>query len=218
MSSTVPAQTRPVRQRIPMSAPDISEADIEAVNRVLRTPFLSIGPQIVEFEKRSAAYVGARHAIGVSSGTAGLHLCVIAAGVQEGDYVITTPFSFVSSANVILYERAIPIFVDVDEATGNIDPAQVSGAIDDLDHGGRAARRRLPGRLAEVRRGDGWRPSCPCTPSANRPIWTPSSRPPAVTTCQSSRMPARPSAPATKAAWPAPWVMQVCLLSTPTNR
>ena len=149
MSSTVPAQTRPVRQRIPMSAPDISEADIEAVNRVLRTPFLSIGPQIVEFEKRSAAYVGARHAIGVSSGTAGLHLCVIAAGVQEGDYVITTPFSFVSSANVILYERAIPIFVDVDEATGNIDPAQVSGAIDDLDHGGRAARRRLPGRLAE---------------------------------------------------------------------
>jgi dTDP-4-amino-4,6-dideoxygalactose transaminase len=90
-----------VRPRIPMSSPDITAAEVEAVKRVLQTPYLSIGPRIAEFEERFAAYIGAHHAVGVSSGTAGLHLCVIAAGVSEGDLVITTPFSFVASANVI---------------------------------------------------------------------------------------------------------------------
>ena len=77
-----------IPSHISMSSPDITAAEIEAVTRVLQTPHLSIGPRIAEFEERFAAYVGARHAIGVSSGTAGLHLCVIAAGVSEGDLVI----------------------------------------------------------------------------------------------------------------------------------
>jgi len=118
------ALNRMIQSHIPMSSPDITTAEIEAVTRVLQTPHLSIGPCIDEFEERFAAYacpepcpelrrragrrVGARHAVAVSSGTTGLHLCVIAAGVGEGDLVITTPFSFVASANVILYERAIP--------------------------------------------------------------------------------------------------------------
>ncbi len=127
-----------------MSSPDILSADIEAVTSVLKTPYLSIGPQIEAFERALAAYVGTRHAIAVSSGTAGLHLCVIAAGVGEGDLVITTPFSFIASANVILYERAIPVFVDVDPATGNIDPAQVAECAHHLTRGGKAARRWLP--------------------------------------------------------------------------
>lgn len=116
------------RLSISMSSPDITPVDVEAVNQVLHTPVLSIGPQIEAFEKASAAYVGAAHAIGVNSGTAGLHLGVIAAGVEQGDLVITTPFSFISSANCILYERGVPVFVDVDAKTGNIDPALVAEA------------------------------------------------------------------------------------------
>ncbi|HET8761736.1 MAG TPA: DegT/DnrJ/EryC1/StrS family aminotransferase [Nitrospiria bacterium] len=129
---------------IPMSGPDLTEVEIEAVTSVLRTPCLSIGPRLVEFEERFAAFVGARYGIGVSSGTAGLHLCVIASGVGEGDLVITTPFSFVASANALLYERAIPIFVDVNEADGNIDGSLVAEAAEDLRRGGRFAQRWLP--------------------------------------------------------------------------
>jgi dTDP-4-amino-4,6-dideoxygalactose transaminase len=138
-------------EQIPMSSPDITAAEIEAVKRVLQTPYLSIGPYIAEFEERFAAYVGARHAVGVSSGTAGLHLCVIAAGIGEGDLVITTPFSFIASANVILYERAIPVFVDIDPFTLNINPEQVAEAVHDLSKGGRTARRWLPPALRESR-------------------------------------------------------------------
>jgi perosamine synthetase len=114
---------------IPMSSPDITLDDIAAVNAVLQTPVLSIGPQISAFEQAAADFVGARYGIGVNSGTAGLHLGVIAAGVEQGDLVITTPFSFIASANAILYERGIPVFVDVDPRTGNIDPALVAEAI-----------------------------------------------------------------------------------------
>jgi dTDP-4-amino-4,6-dideoxygalactose transaminase len=92
--------------KVPMARPDITAAEVEAVTEVLRTPTLSIGPQLERFEEAAAAFIGARHGVGVSSGTAGLHLAVIAAGVTDGDLVITTPFSFVSSANVVLYERA----------------------------------------------------------------------------------------------------------------
>ena len=138
-------------EQIPMSSPDITAAEIEAVKRVLQTPYLSIGPYIAEFEERFAAYVGTRYAVGVSSGTAGLHLCVIAAGIGEGDLVITTPFSFVASANVILYERAIPVFVDIDPLTLNISPEQAAEAVHDLSKGGRAARRWLPPALRESR-------------------------------------------------------------------
>jgi dTDP-4-amino-4,6-dideoxygalactose transaminase len=84
---------------VPMSSPDLTDAEIQAVSQVLHTPILSIGPQLVAFEQAVAAYVDARHAVGVNSGTSSLHLCVIAAGIQEGDLVVTTPFSFVASAN-----------------------------------------------------------------------------------------------------------------------
>ena len=130
--------------QIPMSSPDLRAVDIEAVVNVLRTPYLSIGPQIKAFEQAMASFVGTAHAIAVSSGTSGLHLAVIAAGVGEDDLVITTPFSFVASANCVLYERAIPIFVDVDPHTLNVDPAQVAAAADDLTRGGDAANRWLP--------------------------------------------------------------------------
>jgi dTDP-4-amino-4,6-dideoxygalactose transaminase len=103
-----------------------------------------MGPQEKEFESSVENYSGRRHAIAVSSGTAGLHLCVRAAGITEGDFVITTPFSFVSSANVLLYERAIPIFVDVDQETGNIDPGQAAAAAADLKQGGEAGLKWMP--------------------------------------------------------------------------
>ncbi len=127
-----------------MSSPDITEAEREAVAAVMKTPNLSMGPRILAFEQAVADYVGVKHAIGVNSGTSGLHLCIHAAGIREGDLVITTPFSFVASTNVILFERGIPVFVDVDPETGNIDPARVQTALDDLASGGAAARRWLP--------------------------------------------------------------------------
>jgi len=131
---------------IPMSSPDLTEREIQAVLDVLRTPRLSMGPQQEAFEAAVARRVGARHAIAVASGTAGLHLAVRAAGIADGDLAITTPFSFVASANVLLYERAVPIFVDVDPATGNLDPAQTEEAVHDLLKGGDRARRRQPRR------------------------------------------------------------------------
>lgn len=127
-----------------MSSPDLTEADIAAVNRVLQTRYLSIGPRIEAFEEATASYVGAAHAIGVNSGTSGLHLAVIAAGVEAGDLVITTPFSFIASANCILFERAIPIFVDIDPQTLNIDPVQVAQAAADLVQAADAANKWLP--------------------------------------------------------------------------
>jgi perosamine synthetase len=129
---------------VPMSSPDLSDADVAAVNHVLETRYLSFGPRLAEFEEQFADYVGTHNAIAVSSGTAGLHLSIIAAGVEEGDLVITTPFSFISSANCILFERAIPIFVDIDSQTLNTDPAQVAQAAADLTHGGSAAKKWLP--------------------------------------------------------------------------
>ena len=117
------------RVQIPMSSPDITQAEIDAVNDVLRSSYLSIGPVIKQFEEEFARYAGTAHAIGVNSGTSGLHLGVIAAGVGEGDEVITPSFSFIASANCVLYERVVPVFVDVDPLTGNMDPAAVEAAV-----------------------------------------------------------------------------------------
>ncbi|MDY6866376.1 MAG: DegT/DnrJ/EryC1/StrS family aminotransferase [Chloroflexota bacterium] len=136
--------------KIHMSSPDLSDADRQAVQSVLETTQLSMGPKIKAFEDAFRALTGAKHAIGVNSGTAGLHLCVRAAGVDAGDIVITTPFSFISSTNVILFEKAVPVFVDVDPITGNIDPELLSEAVEDLFLGGKAARRWLPRRLPSV--------------------------------------------------------------------
>jgi len=129
---------------IPLSSPDLTDAERQAVMNVLMTPNLSMGPQIDAFEKAVCRFTGLKHALAVNSGTSGLHLCVRAADIKAGDYVITTPFSFVASTNVLLFERAIPIFVDIDPRTGNIDPLKVEEAARDLTAGGAAARRWLP--------------------------------------------------------------------------
>jgi perosamine synthetase len=115
--------------RIPLSAPDITEAEIAAVTAVLRTSRLSLGPQLEEFEQGMAHYIGASHAVAVNSGTSALHLCVRALGISEGDEVIVPSFAFIAVANVIGYQRAVPVFVDIDPQTLNLDPARVEEAI-----------------------------------------------------------------------------------------
>ena len=122
----------------------LPEDDLQSVIKVLEGPNLSMGPQIAAFEKLFCDYTGARHAIGGNSGTAGLHLCVRAAGIQAGDLVLTTPFSFISSSNVILFENAIPVFMDADARTGNIDISQLAEAARDLSAGGKKAEKWLP--------------------------------------------------------------------------
>jgi perosamine synthetase len=114
---------------IPLSSPDITQREIDAVLEVLHTPTLSIGPKVLEFEEKVARVAGRRHAVAVSSGTSGLHCAMIAAGIKAGDEVITTPFSFVASANCILYVDAKPVFVDIDPKTLNMDVNKVPAAI-----------------------------------------------------------------------------------------
>ena len=114
---------------IPLSSPDITESEIAAVTAVLRTPRLSLGPQLEAFECAFANYIGTSHAVAVSSGTAGLHLCVRALGIGEGDEVIVPSFTFIAAANAILYERATPVFADIDAGSLNLSPAAVERAI-----------------------------------------------------------------------------------------
>jgi dTDP-4-amino-4,6-dideoxygalactose transaminase len=110
---------------IPLSAPDVGEREVEYVNRVLRSSQLSMGPWLEKFEREFAGYVGTNHAIAVNSGTSGLHLCVRAMGIGANDEVITTSFSFVASVSCFLYEGALPVLVDIDPKTLNLDPAAV---------------------------------------------------------------------------------------------
>ncbi|HSH78807.1 MAG TPA: DegT/DnrJ/EryC1/StrS family aminotransferase [Herpetosiphonaceae bacterium] len=136
-----------LKPALPMSSPDLTEAEIAAVNRVLASPVLSIGPNLEAFEQAFAEYIGVGYGVGVNSGTSGLHLCAIAAGIESNDFAITTPFSFIASANAILYERALPVFADVDPLTGNIEPTLVVEAIEDFVNGRPTARRWLPPAL-----------------------------------------------------------------------
>ena len=115
--------------RIPLSSPDISEQDIDAVAAVLRTPNLSRGPKGRDFENAIAEYVGVSHAVAVSSGTSGLHLCIRALNISAGDDVIVPSFAFIAVANAVRYENATPVFVDIDGQTLNLDPALVEAAI-----------------------------------------------------------------------------------------
>ena len=115
--------------RIPLSAPDISEEEIQAVVNVLRTPSLSLGPKLSEFEEHLACYIGTSHAVVVSSGTAALHLCIRALGISEGDEVIMPSFTFIAVANAVRYEGATPVFVDIEERTLNLDPDLIEAAI-----------------------------------------------------------------------------------------
>ncbi|MBI4420519.1 MAG: DegT/DnrJ/EryC1/StrS family aminotransferase [Gemmatimonadetes bacterium] len=116
-------------RRVPMSRPDIGDAERDAVMAVLATPVLSIGSRIEAFEAGLARRLGVRHAAAVCNGTAGLHLALLAAGVGPGDEVLTTPFSFVASANAVVYTGATPVFVDVDPVTGNLDPSLLGAAV-----------------------------------------------------------------------------------------
>ncbi|HKZ43704.1 MAG TPA: DegT/DnrJ/EryC1/StrS family aminotransferase [Anaerolineales bacterium] len=128
----------------PMSSPDLGDAEREAVQDVLHTPNLSMGPRIDQFESAICRFTGSKNAIAVNSGTSGLHLCVRASDIKSSDYVITSPFSFVASTNVILFENAIPIYVDIDPITGNIDTNLLRSAVNDLITGGKVAENWLP--------------------------------------------------------------------------
>ena len=111
--------------QVPLSRPSINDDDVAAVLEVLRSPSLSMGPKVREFERAMARYARSAEAVAINSGTSGLHLCLAAAGIEPGDEVITTPFSFVASANCALYQGATPVFADIDPLTLNIDPNQV---------------------------------------------------------------------------------------------
>jgi perosamine synthetase len=121
----------PMNDPIPLARPVLGEAEERRMVAVLRSGRLSLGPLLEEFERAFAARVGAAHASAVSSGTAGLHLALRAVGVSDGTEVVTTPFSFVASANVTLYERGRPVFADIDPVTLNIDPAAAAAAVTD---------------------------------------------------------------------------------------
>ena len=113
---------------IPLSAPDITHAERQAVAAVLSSDRLSIGPRIEAFEAACAARAGRKHGIGVNSGTSGLHLCVRSLGIEAGDEVVTTPFSFIATTNCVLFERAKPVFVDIDPESYNMDPGAAEAA------------------------------------------------------------------------------------------
>ena len=143
---------------INLSSPDIDQSDIDAVVAVLKTPTLSLGPKLPEFEQRLADYVGVKHAVAVNSGTSALDCAMKGLGIAEGHEVITTPFSFIASSNSILFQNARPVFVDIDPQTYNIDvgrieqavtdrtrailPVHVFGAVADMDAVNDIARRR----------------------------------------------------------------------------
>lgn len=114
---------------IPLARPNITDAEIEAVIEVLGTPRLSLGPKLGEFESAFADYCNTHEAVACSSGTAGLHLTLLALDVKPGDEVVTTPFSFVASANCILMTGAKPVFVDIDPDSWNIDPQRIESVL-----------------------------------------------------------------------------------------
>jgi perosamine synthetase len=115
--------------RIPLSAPDVTEAEVEAVSAVLRTSRLSLGPKLEEFEQAIARYVGTAHAVAVNSGTSGLHLCMRALGIAAGDEVVVPSFTFIAAANAARYVGATPVFADIEPRTLNLDPAKLEEAI-----------------------------------------------------------------------------------------
>jgi perosamine synthetase len=126
-SEQVPLGSR--SEQVPLAHPVLGAAEEEAVLAVLRSGQLSLGPRVAQFERAFAAWLGVSHASAVSSGTAGLHLALRAAGVSDGDEVVTSPFSFVASANAVIYERARPVFADIDPVTLNLDPQAAAAAV-----------------------------------------------------------------------------------------
>ena len=121
-----------IRMKVPLSSPDIAEKDIESVVGVMKTRFLSIGPKVVEFEKRVDSFAETKYAVAVNSGTSALHLIIRGMGIGEGDVVITTPFSFIASSNCILFEGARPLFVDIEADTLNLDADKVEEKLESM--------------------------------------------------------------------------------------
>ena len=115
--------------QIRLSRPDITETEIEAVCQVLRSPNLSLGPKLAEFERAFARYIGRKRAVAVNSGTSGLFLCMEALGIGPGDEVITTPFTFIATVSSVMMAGAKPVFVDVDPTSLNMDPAKIEDAV-----------------------------------------------------------------------------------------
>ena len=122
----VPKLTEP---SVKMASADLDDSDEKAVLEVVRSGRLALGPKVAEFERLTAEYTGAEHAVAVNSGTSGLHLLCRAVGLGPRDEVVTTPFSFVASTNCFVYEGATPVFVDVEPDTYNLDPASIEDAI-----------------------------------------------------------------------------------------
>ena len=114
---------------VQIAKPCLGKEEIEAVIKVLESGMLAQGPKVREFEKQFAAYCGTQYAVALSNGTAALHTALTVAGIQEGDEIITTPFTFIATANAILMQKATPVFVDIDKSTFNIDPQKIEAAI-----------------------------------------------------------------------------------------
>src|SRR5260370_9871107 len=118
---------KPARERLlPYGRQSLDDADVQAVVEVLKSDWLTTGPKIAEFEEQFAEWVGARHAVSFSSGTAALHAAAFAAGLGPGDEAITTPITFCATANCILYHGATPLFADVSPDRLHLNPKQVS--------------------------------------------------------------------------------------------
>src|SRR3990167_11408710 len=115
--------------KIQIAKPNIDQDDIDGVIEVLKSGWLSLGPKYKQFEQDFAKYVGSKYALAVSNGTTALHLGVKSLGLKEGDEVITSPFSFISSSNCLLYEGVKPVFADIEEVTFNIDPSKIEKLI-----------------------------------------------------------------------------------------
>ena len=126
------AKARPAKGKtefLPFSSPLISEDEISEVADTLRSGWLTTGPKVKRFEEEFAQYIGSEHAVAVNSCTGGLHLALVAAGISQGDEVITTPFTFIATANVILHVGAAPVFVDLRPDTFNIDVEKIEAAV-----------------------------------------------------------------------------------------
>jgi len=130
VSAARPASEAGIRH-VPLSRPSLDDREVELATQVLRSDRLSLGPLLERFEAAFAEVVGAPYAAAVGSGTAGLHLLVVANGIGPGDEVITSPYSFVASANCAIYEGATPVFADIDRRTLNLDPNAVEAAVSD---------------------------------------------------------------------------------------
>ncbi|MBS3734588.1 MAG: DegT/DnrJ/EryC1/StrS family aminotransferase [Phycisphaerae bacterium] len=114
---------------MPLARPDITDAEIQAVSDVLRSGRLSLGPRLETFERACAARAARTYGIAVNSGTSGLHLCVRALGLGDGDEVITSPFTFIATPNSVLFEGARPVFADIDPDSYNLDPHAIEAAV-----------------------------------------------------------------------------------------